>query len=442
MTKASPAKSQPSIDTQTWVRAVEEGDTPLVKSLLAAGADVNAVSEGGKTVLMRAAARGYLDVVQVLLDAGAEVNAKKENGSTALILAVFFGHTGIVRALLAKGADPNTQTPQGTPAVEWAQFIGFTEIVELLRNAEATRAGNATQENTANSEQVSAPELFPVNGTFLPVVPLSEIEESTPPPSVEAAPVDKVSVAVVEERQADEAESVMPEQSGYEEVTLVPQRARATSRFHPSSIVRTTRALRFWPVTVSALVLLLIVGLILDAQWKTLRQSAKVEHSVPPATEASTATDDKTVSVAPEPAPPVPPAPEVTESSDVPSATATDSSAPDEKNLKAVRDDEAQRVSSSPSNSLISEGQRAPDASPTARRVATSAAAGRSAAVSAGSEKEAAAVTKTTRRDARIESRAQRAEGRVQTSTSPALSLPVSAPPPAKSEQKKVIQWP
>jgi len=110
MTKASPMKSQPLDDTLMLLRAVDEGDAEQVKSLLAAGADANAISESNETALMRAVSKGHLEVVQVLLDAGGDVHARSENGFTPLFMAVFFGYADIARALLARGSDPAAPT--------------------------------------------------------------------------------------------------------------------------------------------------------------------------------------------------------------------------------------------------------------------------------------------------------------------------------------------
>jgi len=60
--------SEPSL-----IRAAKEGDTETVKTLLAAGADVNAQNWVGQTALMQAAFSGNPDTVQTLLAAGTPV---------------------------------------------------------------------------------------------------------------------------------------------------------------------------------------------------------------------------------------------------------------------------------------------------------------------------------------------------------------------------------
>ncbi len=99
------------------------GRVDIVKSLLAAGADVNATSRKeydllrGMTPLMLAASDGSEDLVQVLLDKGADVNAKAPDGATALALAKDIdpkNHQGVIRKLesAATKSSPAAVTPR------------------------------------------------------------------------------------------------------------------------------------------------------------------------------------------------------------------------------------------------------------------------------------------------------------------------------------------
>jgi ankyrin repeat protein len=57
-----------------------------VKTLIDAGAGVNAKDEDGATALLWAAVEGHTETAKVLIDAGADVNTKdKEYGATALM---------------------------------------------------------------------------------------------------------------------------------------------------------------------------------------------------------------------------------------------------------------------------------------------------------------------------------------------------------------------
>ena len=84
---------------------------------------------GGKkdrcTPLMRAAERGRLKDVRSLLAAGADVNARLGNGETALMFAASEDHLEIVKALLAAGANPNSigGTFHYGPFVAWMSAL-------------------------------------------------------------------------------------------------------------------------------------------------------------------------------------------------------------------------------------------------------------------------------------------------------------------------------
>jgi uncharacterized protein len=107
--------------------AARSGYTDAVKTLVAAGADVNQNSVGDKTSpLLIAAINGHFDVAKWLLDQGANPNAASENGVTPLYASLnvtwapralypqprAFNQQQItylefMKALLEKGADPN-----------------------------------------------------------------------------------------------------------------------------------------------------------------------------------------------------------------------------------------------------------------------------------------------------------------------------------------------
>jgi ankyrin repeat protein len=101
--------------------AIAEGSAADVGQLLAAGADPNEIEEAGDlTPLMVAAARGDLEIVKALVKASADVNALAEDlsgdlddfefldeafqqgevhGLTALIYAVLYGHAEVKKYL-------------------------------------------------------------------------------------------------------------------------------------------------------------------------------------------------------------------------------------------------------------------------------------------------------------------------------------------------------
>jgi ankyrin repeat protein len=100
------------------MRAAFSGDLELVKLLLAKGADPGVVSKDNETVLEAAAAlafiQGYskgrsaaerLEVIKLLVDLGADVNAADDYGITPLMAAANMGEVSIIQFLVDCGAD-------------------------------------------------------------------------------------------------------------------------------------------------------------------------------------------------------------------------------------------------------------------------------------------------------------------------------------------------
>ncbi len=91
--------------------AAMRGDGEAVRSLLAAGADVNAAQGDGMTALHWASRNGDLALVRTLLGAGANIHAGTRIGRyTALHMASETGAGDVVALLLGAGADPSVST--------------------------------------------------------------------------------------------------------------------------------------------------------------------------------------------------------------------------------------------------------------------------------------------------------------------------------------------
>src|SRR5580658_10098951 len=100
------------------MRAAFAGDIELVKLLLAHGADPHIMSRDRETSLMAACGTGFINgynkqrtaaerlaVVKLLIDLGEDVNAADSYGITPLMVAANLGDVAVVQYLMDKGAD-------------------------------------------------------------------------------------------------------------------------------------------------------------------------------------------------------------------------------------------------------------------------------------------------------------------------------------------------
>ena len=89
-------------------RAARTGDVAAIRTLAAAGADVNAANPGATrwTPLLHAIHKGQRDSVDALISLGADVNRASPSGLSPLEMAAGNGQAQIVKQLLAAGADP------------------------------------------------------------------------------------------------------------------------------------------------------------------------------------------------------------------------------------------------------------------------------------------------------------------------------------------------
>ena len=110
-----------------------EDDNRMLKELLAMGADLKGVARGsGNTALHMAAEKDYVSACKTLLAAGADLNARNSSGKTPLACAVEHGSQKVVEFLLDAGADVNMGVSAGAALVQQAMMWDRYDLAGIM----------------------------------------------------------------------------------------------------------------------------------------------------------------------------------------------------------------------------------------------------------------------------------------------------------------------
>lgn len=149
------SKREPNLLREAMIRdsftfsafdAIHSEDPVLLESLLAAGADINAVSEftPAKSLFERVVDSEIPEMIEVMLAYGADIDSKDVYGNSMLHRAVRAGNPDIVNQLLESGANPLSRDLNGlTPAMRARLYRlehgedKYNALHTLLKNAEA-----------------------------------------------------------------------------------------------------------------------------------------------------------------------------------------------------------------------------------------------------------------------------------------------------------------
>lgn len=123
--------------------AALSGDLTQVKEVLKSNPDeLNQIDKWGWTPLLWPTLRGYTPIVRYLLANGANPNLAAEKadivikaGATPLIIASYYGNVEMVQMLLGAKADPSKEDNGGETALTYAKRWNFQEVVDLLTKA-------------------------------------------------------------------------------------------------------------------------------------------------------------------------------------------------------------------------------------------------------------------------------------------------------------------
>ena len=135
----SPAalKAQASPLHKDIIRAVKKGDVATVQRVLKQDATaLDARDSDGSTPLHCAAWKGHAEVVKTLLDAGADVNARNQNdhwGDTPLHAAAHGNQRAVAEILIARGANVRAKNPAGRTPLDETKVHNATAVAKLLQ---------------------------------------------------------------------------------------------------------------------------------------------------------------------------------------------------------------------------------------------------------------------------------------------------------------------
>lgn len=124
------ANGESAIALAAW-----RGNLEAVKWLLDNGARINAPRRKW-SALHYAVFAGREEVADFLIAQGADINAQSTNGSTVLMMSVYEGHTALAKKLIEKGADRTPRNDWGDGALQWAMRHDRLEIARMVSNPE------------------------------------------------------------------------------------------------------------------------------------------------------------------------------------------------------------------------------------------------------------------------------------------------------------------
>ncbi len=121
------ADPTPGLEHALWNRAYAAADL-----LVARGADLEARTAKGRSLLAEFTRWGHVTTVRWLLERGANPNARDASGETPLHAAASRGQAGLVRLLLEHGADPRAEDGRGRTPLDVARGRGRERAARVL----------------------------------------------------------------------------------------------------------------------------------------------------------------------------------------------------------------------------------------------------------------------------------------------------------------------
>lgn len=117
------------------VMAAWRGNIEAVKWLIDRGARINTRPRQW-SALHYAVFAGQTEVADYLMEQGADIDALSTNGSSVLMMAIYEGHQSLAKKLIEKGADRTPKNDWGDGALEWSMRYNQLDIARMITNPE------------------------------------------------------------------------------------------------------------------------------------------------------------------------------------------------------------------------------------------------------------------------------------------------------------------
>jgi len=129
---AAGCKKKPAPTTSPLHWATKTGNIQHIKSLLAAGADVDAKDDEGATTMHYAAASDDITIVELLAAKGADINAEDKDALTPFNVALRLFRSDVAAFLYDNSAHANITDGDKTDLLVGASMFGVAELVDRL----------------------------------------------------------------------------------------------------------------------------------------------------------------------------------------------------------------------------------------------------------------------------------------------------------------------
>ena len=114
------------------MKASREGNSEVVKELIALGVDLNIKNIDGNTALWNACFGNSYECFHLLIEAGIDMDSQNDNGVTALMYCASAGKEDFVELLLQNNANTQLESLDGFKAIDLAVT---PKIVKMLKYA-------------------------------------------------------------------------------------------------------------------------------------------------------------------------------------------------------------------------------------------------------------------------------------------------------------------